>query len=25
VQALARDLAVRFALEWEFIQVDNPV
>ncbi|HUQ23105.1 MAG TPA: Nif3-like dinuclear metal center hexameric protein [Gaiellaceae bacterium] len=25
VQALARDLAQRFALEWEFIDVDNPV
>ena len=25
VQALARDLATRFALEWEFIEVDNPV
>ncbi|HJV28899.1 MAG TPA: hypothetical protein VJ645_00100 [Gaiellaceae bacterium] len=25
VQALARDLAERFALEWEFIEVENPV
>jgi dinuclear metal center YbgI/SA1388 family protein len=25
VQALARDLAARFALEWEFIEVENPV
>jgi dinuclear metal center YbgI/SA1388 family protein len=25
VQTLARDLAERFALEWEFIEVENPV
>ena len=25
VQALARDLAERFALEWEFIEIENPV
>jgi len=25
VQALARDLAGRFDLEWEFIEIDNPV
>jgi dinuclear metal center YbgI/SA1388 family protein len=25
VQALARDLAERFSLEWEFIEIENPV
>ena len=25
VQGLARDLAERFALEWEFIEIENPV
>jgi putative NIF3 family GTP cyclohydrolase 1 type 2 len=25
VQALARDLAERFSLEWEFVDVENPV